>query len=216
MPPEGTVHVVDDDPAMRASLALLLGSAGFKAVMHESGGCLLAALDAEPPPSAARCLVTDVHMPGMGGLELQARLSESPHAMPVIVITGQGDVPAAVRALKGGALDFIEKPFAPDLLLECVAAALLRDAEMRREAGRARAALQRMASLTTREGEVLDKLLDGCANKVVAIDLGISERTVELHRARLMRKLAVRSLAEMMELAIHAGRRSSPSQQGRG
>ena len=205
--PDGIVHVVDDDPAMRASLSLLLGSAGFDAVLHESGARMLAALDETPPAEVARCLVTDVHMPGMGGLELQATLSAGPHAMPVIVITGQGDVPAAVRALKAGAVDFIEKPFAPEVLLQCVGEALERDAATRRERGLARDAGERMACLTAREAEVLDKLLDGCANKVVAIDLGISERTVEQHRARLMRKLSVRSVAELMELAIRAGRR---------
>ena len=208
MPAESVVYVVDDEPAMRASLALLLASAGLEASVHESGPCLLSALDTAPAP-VRRCLVTDLHMPGMGGLELQERLSASPHAMPVVVITGQGDVPAAVRALKAGAVDFIEKPFPPELLLERVGEALERDRRLRADSERVRAACKRMETLTARETEVMHRLLDGCANKVVAIELGISERTVEQHRARVMRKLAVRSVAELVELAIRAGRRRS-------
>lgn len=205
--PSEVVHVVDDDPALRASLSLLLGSAGFEASVHAGGADLLAALEAAPQVPDARCVVTDLHMPGMSGLELQERLAGSRHAMPVVVITGQGDVPAAVRALKAGAVDFIEKPFHPDLLLVRVREALARDTHQRRDAERTRAAAELVATLTAREREVMHKLLHGCANKVVAIELGISERTVEQHRGRVMHKLAVRSVAELMELAIRAGHR---------
>ena len=141
-------------------------------------------------------------MPGLSGLDLQERLGAGPHAMPVVMVTGEGDVPAAVRALKAGAVDFIEKPFASEVMLDRVREALDRDA-------RARAAGSRFDALTAREREVMEKLLDGCANKVVAIDLGISERTVEQHRARLMHKLGVRSVAELLQLAIAAGHRSA-------
>ncbi|MCA8967675.1 MAG: response regulator transcription factor [Planctomycetes bacterium] len=206
MQSEGIVHVVDDDAAMRESLLLLLTSAGMDARAYDSAAALLAALEAGTEDTA-RCLVTDLHMPDVGGLELQARLAGSPHAMPVVVITGQGDVPGAVRALKAGAVDFIEKPFSTDVLLDCVTEALARDRGSRTQAARARAAELRLAALTAREREVMDKLLDGNANKVVAIDLGISERTVEQHRASLMRKLSVRTVTELLELAIAAGHR---------
>ena len=203
---EGIIHVVDDDAAMRASLHMLLSSAGFEVVAYASGMELLDGLDRAPSATPC-CLVTDVHMPGMGGLELQERLSGGRHSMPVVVITGQGDVPGAVRALKAGAVDFIEKPFDPEVLLSCVREALRRDRQLRSTAARTDAARQRLQSLTARESEVLDRLLDGNANKVVAIDLGISERTVEQHRSSLMHKLEVRSVAELLELAIAAGHR---------
>ena len=139
---EGIIHVVDDDAAMRASLHMLLSSAGFEVVAYASGMELLDGLDRAPSATPC-CLVTDVHMPGMGGLELQERLSGGRHSMPVVVITGQGDVPGAVRALKAGAVDFIEKPFDPEVLLSCVREALRRDRQLRSTAARTDAARPR-------------------------------------------------------------------------
>ena len=197
---DALVHVVDDDAATRESLVVLLAAAGIAARAYASAAELLAALE-ESGARGPRCLVTDLRMPGLSGLDLQERLVGSPHAMPVLVVTGAGDVPAAVRALKAGAVDFIEKPFPAALMLERVREALSRDA-------RTREAAMRLEALTARELEVMDKLLAGCANKVIALDLGISERTVEQPRGRVMHKLGVRSLAELLQLSLAAGRRS--------
>ena len=198
--PDDLVLVVDDDSAVRESLVMLLCADGLQTRAFASGDELLASLDGQPIDGPT-CLVTDLRMPGLSGLDLQERLSAGPHAMPVVMVTGQGDVPTAVRALKAGAIDFIEKPFVPAVMLERVHEALAQDA-------RTRGASARFAALTARECEVMDKLLAGCANKVVAIDLGISERTVEQHRARLMHKLEVRSVTELLQLAITAGIRT--------
>jgi len=153
-------------------------------------------------PDRRGCLITDIRMPGMSGLELQERLSADGHHIPVIVLTGFGDVPTAVRALKGGAVDFVEKPFDPQSLLDLVHQAMVRDAEIREQAARAAALAERMALLTPREQEVMALVVAGKANKVVAIDLSISERTVELHRGRIMKKMQARSLAELMRMVL--------------
>lgn len=197
---ERLVLVVDDDPAVRESLVMLLGAEGIATRSFAGGHELLASLE-EQPTDGPSCLVTDLCMPGLSGLDLQERLSASPHAMPVVMVTGEGDVSTAVRALKAGAIDFIEKPFIASVMLARIGEALERDA-------RTRAVGVRFQNLTAREWEVMGKLLDGCANKVVAIDLGISERTVEQHRARLMRKLCVRSATELLQLAFAAGIRT--------
>jgi two-component system response regulator FixJ len=200
MSANATVFVVDDDQAVRDSLALLVQSVGLEVETFPSAREFLDAYRRDRPG----CLITDIRMPGMSGLELQEQLSADHRPIPVIVLTGFGDVPAAVRALKGGAIDFVEKPFNPQALLDLVQQAIVRDAELREQAGREADLASRMASLTPREHEVMALVVAGKANKVIAIDLAISERTVELHRARIMKKMRVRSLAELMRTVLPA------------
>jgi len=205
---ESTVFVVDDDDAVRDGLRMLLESAGLQAQSFRSPEEFIAGYR----PDRAGCLVLDIRMPGMSGLELQQRLPALGIALPVIILTGHGDVPAAVQALKSGAVDFIEKPFDAELLLERIRGALARDAESRRrEAGRARCG-ERLARLTPREREVMKLMVAGKANKVIATELGISERTVELHRSRVMRKMQARSLPELVRTLLEhrAGGAAAP------
>ena len=198
MSSEITVFVVDDDQAVRESLALLVHSVGLQAETFASAGDFLEAYR----PDRRGCLITDIRMPGMSGLELQEQLCTDGYHIPVIVLTGFGDVPTAVRALKGGAVDFVEKPFNPQALLDLVQQAIVRDAEIREQATHEARLAERMALLTPREQEVMELVVAGKANKVVAIDLSISERTVELHRARIMKKMQARSLAELMRMVL--------------
>lgn len=198
MSAEFTVFVVDDDQAVRESLALLVQSVGLEVETFASAQNFLDLYAPERPG----CLITDIRMPGMSGLELQERLSADGRHIPVIVLTGFGDVPAAVRALKGGAIDFVEKPFNPQALLDLVQQAIVRDSERRAQAAREADLDKRMASLTPREQEVMALVVAGKANKVIAIDLLISERTVELHRGRIMKKMRARSLAELMRIVL--------------
>lgn len=192
------VFVVDDDAAVRESLAMLLQSVGLEVAVYPNARAFLDAFDSDQPG----CLIADLRMPGMNGLELQERLAARQAIIPVIVLTGHGDVPAAVRALKGGAVDFVEKPFDPAALVERVHQALRGDAETRASAALAAVVAGHEATLTPREREILGLVVIGKANKVIASDLGISERTVELHRARIMRKMHARSLAELVRLVI--------------
>ena len=194
----GTVFVVDDDQAVRESLALLVQSVGIEA---ETFASAQAFLDAYRPDQRG-CLITDIRMPGMSGLELQEQLCRDGVRIPVIVLTGHGDVPAAVRALKGGAVDFVEKPFNPQALLDLVQQAIARDEEIRELADQEAVVAERMALLTPREHEVMTLVIAGKANKVIAIELVISERTVELHRGRIMKKMQARSLAELMRMLL--------------
>ena len=196
-----TVFVVDDDRAVRESLALLVQSVGLEVETFAGAGEFLDAYR----PDRRGCLITDIRMPGMSGLELQERLTADGYHIPVIVLTGFGDVPAAVRALKGGAVDFVEKPFNPQALLDLVQQAIVRDTELREQAARAADVAERKALLTPREREVMALVVAGKANKVVAIDLSISERTVELHRGRIMKKMQARSLAELMRIVLPPG-----------
>lgn len=196
-----TVFVVDDDRAVRDSLALLVQSVGLEV---ETFAGAREFLDAYRPDRPG-CLITDIRMPGMSGLDLQERLTEDGYHIPVIVLTGFGDVPAAVRALKGGAVDFVEKPFNPQALLDLVQQAIARDTELREQAAREADVAERVALLTPREQEVMALVVAGKANKVVAIDLAISERTVELHRGRIMKKMQARSLAELMRIVLPPG-----------
>ena len=221
-PPPPLVHVVDDDDAMRRSLALLLRSAGYAAEAHASGEALLAALDGEGPrpgPHAAAagrpaCAVVDVLMPGgMDGIALQAELARRGAALPLVVMTGHADVPLAVRAMRAGAVDFVEKPYPKDRILAAVAEALDAAAASRDRAPAAAAAAARLAALTPRERAVLRGLVSGQPNKVIAHELGISPRTVEAHRAALMEKLGARSLAEAVRLGLAAGLDGAPASQ---
>ena len=206
MPAERTVHVVDDDAAIRRSLEVLLDAAGFQVISYDTP---LGFLEAAPSLSPG-CVLLDIKMPGMDGLELQALLLKGNAALPVIVMTGQGDVQSAVRAMKAGAVDFLEKPYSDELLLNAIEAALGRIGGPDDDRETAVAA-QLIATLSPRERQVLDSLVAGRANKVIAFDLGISVRTVEVHRARMMERLGVRQFAEAIRLAVMAQIGSKPS-----
>lgn len=199
MPPERTVHVVDDDAAVRRSLERLLSSAGFAAVSYPTPEAFLEAA----PGLAAGCILLDVQMPGMDGLMLQAELRARGGGLPVIVMTGHGDVATAVRAMKAGAADFIEKPFNDEVLVMAIEAALGKVGDVGRDRDAA-AAAQRIATLSPREREVLEGLVGGRSTKEIAFDLGISIRTVEVHRSRMMERLDVRQFAEAVRLAVLA------------
>jgi two-component system, LuxR family, response regulator FixJ len=198
--PEPIVFVVDDDDAVRDSLSLLLETSGHRVRAFASAQNLLDALT----PEARGCIIADVRMPGMDGLELQERLAARRIGLPVIIMTGHGDVPIAVRAMKAGAVDFIEKPFAEEPLLETVRLALVQSERDRRRSGEP-SAEERLAQLTTREREVLEAMVAGHPNKVIAHLLQISPRTVEIHRARVMEKTGARSLSHLVRLALQAG-----------
>lgn len=195
------VYIVDDDEAVRDSLQILLESAGLKAETFSSGVQFLEAA----PSLATGCILLDVRMPDMDGLEVQERLNAKGVRLPVIVITGHGDVPVAVRAMKAGALDFVEKPFTEDAILGSIRVGLARAGQQEREATNSAEIQARLALLSAREREVLDGLVAGLPNKTIAYDLGISPRTVEIHRARVMEKMQAKSLSELVRLAIAAG-----------
>jgi two-component system response regulator FixJ len=195
------IYVVDDDDGVRDSLSILIESAGFATASFETAAAALDRCRTRRPD----CIVTDVRMPGMDGIEFQEKLAENGIDVPVIVITGHADVPLAVRAMKAGASDFVEKPFSDDSILAGIAQAI--------EKGRARAAKKppnadlrgRLESLTAREREVLDLLVVGDPNKVIAYRLDISPRTVEIHRARVMEKMRAKSLPDLVRMAMELG-----------
>ncbi len=194
------VHLVDDDDSVRRSVGFMLKTSGHQVESYSSGAELLKqakALD-------AGCILLDIRMPGMDGLEVQETLRQQGVTLPIIIMTGHGDVPLSVRAMKAGAIDFIEKPFEKQVLLAALEAGF--DALERSDSGREKAkdAAVRLQVLTPREREVLDGLAEGLPNKTIAYDLGISPRTVEIHRANLMTKLGVRSLSEALRLAFTA------------
>jgi two-component system response regulator FixJ len=196
-PSDPIVYVVDDDRAVRDSLGLLLRSVGIQSETYGSAGEFLNGYD----PERVACLVADIRMPGMSGLDLQDELIKREIDVPTIFITGHGDVPMAVTAMKSGAMDFLQKPFRDQELLDRINKALdkaKQHYEAYHEVDEIRA---RAESLTPRESEVMDMVVQGHANKVIAMDLGVSQRTVELHRARVMRKMGVRSLAELVRLS---------------
>ncbi len=197
-PPEGTVFVVDDDAAMRDSLRWLIESVGLRVEAFATADDFLARHDPERPG----CLVLDVRMPGMSGLELQDELARLDVRLPAIVITGHADVPMAVRAVKGGALDFLQKPFSDQVLLDRIRQALDLDRRRRRAAAQRRDALRRRELLTAREREVMDRIVAGKSNRVIAAELGLSPKTVEVHRAHVMEKMQVATLAELIRLAV--------------
>jgi FixJ family two-component response regulator len=200
-PPEPTVFVVDDDRAMRESLSWLLDSVGLRVRSYATAADFLA----EHDPAQPGCLVLDVRMPGMSGLDLQAELARRGVELPTIVITGHAEVSMAVRAVKAGAIDFIEKPFSDQLLLDRVRQALEVDLEAREVRRRREDARRRLATLTAREREVLNLVVAGKANKEVASALGVSPKTVEVHRAHVMSKMCVDSLAELIRITLLAG-----------
>ena len=195
------VHVIDDDEAVRQSTAFLLRAANIQVQTYETATDFLEALSQVKPG----CIVTDVRMPGLSGIELLHRLRALKFSMPVIVITGHGDVQLAVGAMKAGAMDFIEKPFSDDVLLHAVRAALSAHAtDSERHALNAEVN-NRMASLSKREHEVLEGLVAGHPNKTIAYDLGISPRTVEIYRANVMEKMQARSLSDLVRMALVGG-----------
>lgn len=204
MASEATVFVVDDDAAVRDSLKALLESDGLAVEIYDAGQTFLDAHDAHDTDGGG-CLLLDVQMPDMNGLELQQKLADTGSSLPVIIITGYGDVPIAVKALKAGAVDFIEKPFSDDVILAGVRRALELGEQTRHKLASVDAAKAGIARLTAREHEVLEHLVIGRQNKQIAYDLGISSRTVEIHRARVMEKMAARNLAHLVRMAIALG-----------
>ena len=198
---EPTLFVVDDDQAIREALETLLESVGYRVECHASSQSFLDGYH----PGRSGCLILDIRMPEMTGLELQGQLERRGIGLPVIIITGHGDVPAAVRALQAGAIDFLQKPFRDEQLLRAVRQALQTDSERRRvQAARARIAT-RLATLTEREREILEWLCEGKSNKEMAAQLAVSLRTVETHRMALMEKLEAKNLAELIRIALAAG-----------
>jgi FixJ family two-component response regulator len=197
-----TVFVVDDDEAVRTSLRLLLKSVGLPVETFASAQEFLDQFD----PSRAGCLVLDIRMPGMSGLELQQHLNDRHSIMPIVFITGHGDVPMAVEAMQAGAVDFIQKPFRDQDLIDRINRALEKDREMRSELRERDEIRRRMSQLTPREREVLELVTQGKANKVIAGDLNVSQRTVEIHRARVMEKMGANSLAHLVRMVIEAHR----------
>ena len=198
MAADGVVHVIDDDADVRQSLAFLLSSAGLAVRVHDSAVAFLKVL----PDIEDGCVVTDVRMPGIDGLELQRRLGELERRLPVIVMTGHGDVPLAVEAMKAGAVDFIEKPFDDEVMLSAIRAALARRTLESSRDARTLEIQGRIKRLSEREREVLDRLVAGKPNKVIAFELGISPRTVEVYRANVMTKMQADSLSELVRMAL--------------
>ncbi len=192
------VYIVDDDPDVRHATALLVATAGWPTVPLASPGELLARIG----PDDAGCLVLDVRLPGMDGLQLQQALAERGIRLPIVFITGHGDIPMAVRAVNAGALDFLEKPLDEQALLERIATAMERDRERREREAERSDIEQRLAQLTPREREVMEGILAGKLNKVIAHELGTSVRTVEVHRARVLDKLGARNGPEMVRRVL--------------
>ena len=206
------VHVIDDDEAMRQSLAFLFRTARIQAETYESATAFLNLL----PQIKPGCVVTDVRMPGLSGIDLLGRLRELNSALPVIVITGHGDVPLAVEAMKFGAADFLEKPFDDEVLLGAVRSALnTRASDQERQALKV-AINGRLASLSNRERDVLEGLVAGNPNKTIAYDLGISPRTVEIYRANVMTKMQAASLSDLVRMALVGGVLDNMPQGGSG
>jgi two-component system response regulator FixJ len=201
MAADAIVHVIDDDEAVRQSIEFLLRTAGVTARTYDSASAFLNAL----PTIDSGCIITDVRMPGISGIDLLRRLGEMRIKMPVIVIAGHGDVPLAVEAMKIGAVDFLEKPFDDELLLGSVRSALDRSQQnAAHDAERAKVEA-RLSILTNREREVLDGLVAGKPNKIIAFDLAISPRTVEIYRANVMTKMEAASLSELVRMALVIG-----------
>lgn len=197
---EATVFIVDDDDAVRESLAFLMKSVGIKAESFPNAQAFLDSYN----PARPGCLVLDIRMPGMSGLELQDKLKQMGSILPIIFITGHGDVPMAVKAIKAGAMDFVQKPFRDQELIDRIREVLEEDSHVRAEKLQRNEILRRMDTLTEREREVMEQVVDGKANKVVAIDLNVSQRTVEIHRANVMEKMKARSLAQLVRLVMKA------------
>jgi RNA polymerase sigma factor (sigma-70 family) len=195
---KATVFVVDDDQAMRNSLKWLIESVGVSVESFASADDFLAHFQ----PGRAGCLVLDVRMPGMSGLELLEHLARSNMHIPAVIITGHGDVPMAVRAMKSGAVDFIEKPFNDEVLLDAIRRAIAFEEQQRSQFSEHREIRERLAHLTPREHEVMDMVCEGRSNKEIANALGVSAKTIEAHRARVMEKMQAGSLAELVRMSL--------------
>ncbi|MGI9285916.1 MAG: response regulator transcription factor [Pseudomonadales bacterium] len=193
-----TVYVVDDDEAVLDALALLLDTVGLNCETFPSAIAFLEAYDG----TGGGCLVLDIRMPGMSGLELQEKLTEKSVLLPIIFITGHGDIPMAVEAMRNGAHDFIRKPFREQELLDRISEALAMESGLRHQQYERLGVMMKLQTLTEREGEVFKRITAGEANKVIAIELEISERTVEVHRAHVMKKMAAKSLAQLVRMKI--------------
>lgn len=198
---DATVHVIDDDQAVRESLAFLLQSVRIPAVVHESASSFLTSLTT----GQNGCIITDIRMPDISGIDLLRRIKDLNVPMPVIVITGHGDVPLAVEAMKLGAFDFLEKPFDDDAIITTVRLALNRSKQAEKASADRADLDKRITSLSSRERDVLNGLIAGHSNKVIAANLSISPRTVEIYRANVMTKMQAESLSELVRMAITAG-----------
>lgn len=203
MDPEAIVFVVDDDPSVRRSLKRLIRSAGFTVESFASAQAFLE----RPRPDIPGCLVLDIHMPGVSGLDLQEELAAAKVNLPIIFLTGYGTVPASVRAMKAGALDFLEKPVDDGALIDAIRQAVERNGRARREQAEIREIQGRVESLSPREREVLSLLLTGMLNKQIAFELGTTEKTIKVHRGRIMEKMQAGSMAELVRLAGKIGLR---------
>ncbi|MBR1217788.1 response regulator transcription factor FixJ [Bradyrhizobium sp. U87765 SZCCT0131] len=197
----GNVYVIDDDPAMRDSLDFLLGSAGFTVTLFETAVSFLEAL----PAIAFGCVVSDVRMPGIDGIELLKRLKAGTRVLPIIVMTGHGDIPLAVEAMKLGALDFLEKPFEDERLVGMIETALAQGEGQAQNDAATAEIIARIDSLSPRERQVLEGLITGASNKQIARDYDISPRTIEVYRANVMTKMQANSVSELVRFAIRGG-----------
>ncbi len=197
----GIVHVVDDDASWRESVARLLSAAGYRVALYESAELFIETADVGAPG----CILLDLRMRGVTGLQLQRRLAEMRHALPVVFVSGHGDVPTSVLAMKAGAEDFLTKPVATDILLRAVEHAIARDREDRDQRGQIDVLRSRVDALTPTERKVFDLVVRGRRNKQIALELGTAERTIKWHRHNLMQKLRLQSVAELVSLAARLG-----------
>jgi len=211
MQPEPVIYVIDDDDAVRQSLEFLLRTAGHTVRSFESAKAFLEIL----PQLRSGCIITDVRMPDISGIDLLRRVKQLDADIPVIMITGHGDISLAVEAMKLGAVDFLEKPFDDDQLLAALKATLSRDADLAERKAELSEINDKLAALSNRERQVLDGLVAGNANKTIAFDLGISPRTVEIYRANLMTKMAANSLSDLVRMAMLAGILENSGKRGR-
>lgn len=196
--PKPIVFVVDDDQGVRESVTILMRSIGVASETFASADEFLGKFDPDKPG----CLILDVRMPGMNGLELQERLVSLGSTLPIIFVSAHGDIPIAVEAIKAGASDFVQKPFRDQKLIDKVQEAFAENARVRRKLWDSKRIAERIASLTPREQEVMEMVVDGKANKVIAIDLGLSQRTVEVHRARVMSKMEADSVPQLVQMVM--------------
>ncbi len=201
MPHIGNVYVIDDDSAMRDSLDFLLGSAGFNVTLFDSALIFLETL----PNLAFGCVVSDIRMPGMDGIDLLRRLKTEPKTLPIVIMTGHGDIPLAVEAMKLGAIDFLEKPFEDERLILMISDALSQAANYSKDKSIIADIAMRIASLSPRERQVMDGLVAGLSNKLIARDYNISPRTIEVYRANVMTKMQASSISELVRLAMRGG-----------
>ncbi|MFC1783387.1 response regulator transcription factor [Planctomycetota bacterium] len=201
MKDEPTVYVVDNDQAVRDELRISIMSVGLNVETYESASEFLEAFDPDRPG----CLVLDIRMPGMSGLELQEVLQQRQIEIPIIMISGHGDIPMAVQTVKKGAIDFLEKPFRDQVLLDCIQKGVLKDSQTRLQKSEHGSIASRINSLTARERLVLELVVAGKPNKVIAFDLGIKQKTVEFHRARMMAKMMAESVPDLVKMATKVG-----------